>query len=199
MRVALPRDPDALRAGLAGSRASVFELLLDGLAKATPLRWQRFIAFARRWGAATGIGVALALNAEPACSEALGNVWGDPFFALVQNHPNCPAPAGPSYSREQAAQEAHARVERGTSCYLEGKCRLPNAYHYDAGIAADAALLVPRVADGRGASVWITVQRRWVYLDGCVVSTRQRDQFIEAVSGLPDVEHVLDRLMVRPR
>ncbi len=152
-----------------------------------------------RWGPVAGIGVALALGAQLAHPQALGNVWNDPFFALVQSHPNCPAPPGPSYSREQAAQEAHSRVERGTSCYLEGRCRLPNAYQYDAGIAADAARMVPNIADGRGASVWVTVQRRWVYLDGCVVSALQRNEFIQAMSRLPDVERVLDRLVVRPR
>ena len=95
--------------------------------------------------------------------------------------------------------QAHSRAERGTSCFLSGRCRLPNSYLYDKEI-------IPRVkkailADGRFAdtSVWAEGRRRWVWLKGCV---RRKDQSValeQLVRGLDDVEAVIDELVVRKR
>src|SRR6201999_2742130 len=92
----------------------------------------------------------------------------DPFLQATDGMPSCTAPQPPTRTPEDIRAEAHSRAERGTRCYLEGHCRLPNAYQYDAEI-------VPRVKkailyDGRFASssIWIEGRRRWVWLKGCV-------------------------------
>jgi len=96
----------------------------------------------------------------------------------------------------EARAEAHVRVERGTRCYLDGHCRLPNAYQYDSEI-------IPRVkkailADGRfrDTSVWALGQRRWVILQGCVRSKAQSQALEKLVKGLDDVERVVNQLSV---
>ena len=93
--------------------------------------------------------------------------------------------------------EAHSRIERGTSCFLAGRCRLPNSYLYDKEI-------IPRVekailANGRFAdtSVWAEGQRRWVWLKGCVRSEEQAKALEQLVRGLDDVENVVNLLVVR--
>src|SRR6476620_5088961 len=94
--------------------------------------------------------------------------------------PGCPAPEGPLLTFEEQRKEAHWRAERGTSCWLAGKCRDSNAYRYDKTLAdpVRAALLaVPGVA---ASSVWVTIQRRWVFLEGCVSSPEQAQQLEQA-------------------
>lgn len=95
--------------------------------------------------------------------------------------------------------QAHSRIERGTSCFQSGRCRLPNSYLYDQEI-------VPRVkkailADGRFAdtSIWVEGQRRWVWLKGCVQRPQQARELEELVHSLDDVEAVIDQLSVKAR
>jgi osmotically-inducible protein OsmY len=92
--------------------------------------------------------------------------------------------------------QSHARAERGTRCYLEGRCRLPNSYLYDREI-------IPRVrkailADGRFAdtSVWAEGQRRWVFLKGCVRRREQSEALEKLVRAIDDVETVVNQLSV---
>ena len=52
-----------------------------------------------------------------------------------------------------------------------------------------------RVPGVRRASVWITVQRRWVYLQGCVPSAGLARRLERAAKAVPDVELVAPDLM----
>jgi len=95
--------------------------------------------------------------------------------------------------------EAHSRVERGTRCFLSGRCRLPNSYLYDKEI-------IPRVekailADGHFAdtSIWVEGRRRWVWLKGCVRRKDQARALEQLVHSLDDVEAVINQLVVRKR
>jgi osmotically-inducible protein OsmY len=95
--------------------------------------------------------------------------------------------------------QAHVRAERGTSCFLSGRCRLPNAYQYDKEI-------IPRLkkaidADGHfaGTSVWVLGQRRWVWLKGCVASKSDAVALEKLVKRVDDVEAVIDELVVKER
>lgn len=94
---------------------------------------------------------AIALLESTAAAQQRSNAFGDPFVQATGGLHGCPVPLGPLYSADEARAEAHGRTERGTTCYLSGWCRLPNAYLYDKEI-------IPRVqrhivADGRfGAS-----------------------------------------------
>ena len=43
-------------------------------------------------------------------------------------------------------------------------------------------------------SVWVTIQRRWVFLEGCVASREQAALLEEAARRVPDVESVVPAL-----
>lgn len=139
------------------------------------------------------------LAAEAPANEPPRNVFGDPFVQLTHGLAHCPVPPGPLLTEAEARAQAHGRIERGTSCYRAGRCRLPNSYLYDKEI-------MPRVqkaveADGRferTTSVWATGQRRWLWLQGCV-STADESQALETlVRGIDDVEGVVNELAVVP-
>ena len=140
--------------------------------------------------------VVLAAVCTIAAAEERSNVYGDPFVQITSGVASCPVPDGPLLTEREARAEAHWRVERGTSCFRSGRCRLPNSYLYD-------AELVPRVArfiagSGRYAdtSVWITGQRRWIYLKGCVRSRLQSVELERAVRDVDDVEAVVNQLAI---
>jgi hypothetical protein len=128
--------------------------------------------------------------------DARRNPFDDPFTAVTSGLPGCPRAEAPLLTEEQIRNEAHDRAQRGTSCWLAGRCRLHNAYLYDKEI-------VPRVvkavqADGRypDTSVWALGQRRWVWLKGCVSKPEQRDALERLVRLIDDVEGVVNELMV---
>ncbi|HJV68932.1 BON domain-containing protein [Ideonella sp.] len=139
------------------------------------------------------------LPVAAAADESRRNVFDDPFVQLTRGLGACPVPVGPLLTEAEARAQAHGRIERGTSCYRAGRCRLPNSYLYDKEI-------MPRVqkaveADGRferTTSVWATGQRRWLWLQGCV-STADESQALETlVRAIDDVEGVVNELVVAP-
>lgn len=129
--------------------------------------------------------------------EPRRNVFNDPFQQLTRGLANCPVPPGPLLTDADAKAQAHGRIERGTSCYRAGRCRLPNSYLYDAEI-------MPRVqkaidADGRfnaTTSVWALGQRRWIWLQGCVSSEAESQALESLARGIDDVEGVVNELKV---
>jgi hypothetical protein len=138
----------------------------------------------------------LLLASVVAAQEPRRNAFDDPFTVVTQGLAACPAAEGPLLTEEQIRAEAHDRAQRGTSCWLAGRCRLHNAYLYDKEI-------IPRVvkavkADGRygDTSVWALGQRRWVWLKGCVAKPEQRDAMEQLVRQIDDVEGVVNELMV---
>jgi BON domain len=121
---------------------------------------------------------------------------GDPFLQLTAGIAACPAPAPPRPTLAEQREQAHGRTDRGTTCYLAGRCRLPNAYLYDAEI-------IPRVRkavefDGRFAqtSVWAEGRRRWVWLKGCVRRAEDGEALERLVRSMDDVEAVVNELVV---
>lgn len=156
-----------------------------------------------RWAAAR---IALCLSLTLASAAALAeevrrNVFDDPFVQLTSAIPPsvCPVPPGPLMTDAEAKAQAHGRIERGTSCFQSGRCRLPNAYLYDKEI-------IPRVqkavaADGRfdaTTSVWALGQRRWVWLQGCVRDADEAAALEQLVRQIDDVESVVNELRVVP-
>jgi osmotically-inducible protein OsmY len=136
------------------------------------------------------------MYACPVLAEDKANYFEDPFLQVTGGIAGCPVPAGPEIMQAEMRAQAHVRAERGTSCYLSGRCRLPNAYKYDKEI-------IPRVkqfilADGHFAdtSVWVLGQRRWVFLKGCVHSKTEAKAMAELVRKVDDVESVIDELTV---
>ncbi len=160
------------------------------------------------WPAVLGLTLAMPLRAQQpagapagtaaAAPAAQARVQLDPFLLVVDALAQCQRQQPTLLTPAEVAAQAHYRAERGTSCYQAGRCRLPNAYLYDAEI-------IPRVkkallADDRfsEASIWVEGSRRWVWLKGCVRSAQQAAEAEARVRALDDVEAVINQLEVWP-
>ena len=126
------------------------------------------------------------------------NWYNDPFFALSGAVSACPLPLGPLMTREEAEDDAHYRVERGTTCWLAHKCSKPNSYLYDADIAAEIREQFKGDASLANTSLWITVQRRFVYAEGCANASFDRAALQRRLEAIPDVEQVFVRVTADP-
>jgi hypothetical protein len=140
----------------------------------------------------------LACSVAAACAHAQErkNFFDDPFVQVTSAIAGCPVPQEPGETPAELAALAHIRAQHGTSCYLSGRCRLPNSYLYDKEI-------IPRVAqyiklDGRfdNTSVWVLGERRFVTLMGCVQSSEQAVTMEKAVALVDDVMGVINQLIV---
>lgn len=121
----------------------------------------------------------------------LRNWFGDPFFAVSSAIADCPRPAGPFVDAHERAVQAHHRAERGTTCWLAGQCEKPNAYAYDRGIAEAVQRRIAGRAELDGSSLWVTVQGRVVYLEGCASTAAQVDALEALLRAVPQVQQVL--------
>ena len=143
------------------------------------------------------------LLAAPACfaqaDEPRTNAFDDPFLQATRELPACPPAEGPLLTAAQVRAQSHLRAEKGTTCHLHGRCRLPNAFLYDQEIAPRVVRFIqldPRFAT---STIWVVSQRRWVYLKGCVASAAQASALVAEVRLIDDVEAVIDELMVGTR
>lgn len=123
--------------------------------------------------------------------EAVRNWFGDPYFQVRSGTANCPVPLGPYLTERQMVMDSHPRAERGTRCWLEKKCAKPSAYLYDPGIAQAVRARFESTDKFREASLWVTVQRRFVWIEGCVRSRRTQAELEQLVRDIPDVEQVI--------
>ncbi len=130
-------------------------------------------------------------NDEP----LLLNPFNDPFVQATAGRA-CPAPRGPAYTETQRRQEAHYRVERGTSCWLAGQCSEPNAYRYDTRIADAAVAALRAEPQLRDSALWVIAERRFVYLQGCTRDAAQAARAEALVKALPDVQVVIPAIGV---
>ena len=142
-------------------------------------------------------GCLFAFEAGADAPDERANRFDDPFVQITSALPACPVPEPPGYTAQEATAEAHDRAQRGVSCWLAGRCRLANAYLYDAEI-------IPRVqlalrGDGRfgtTTSLWAAGRRRFVWLQGCVATAELAAEAERIVRGIDDVEGVVNELMV---
>ncbi|MDN7525786.1 BON domain-containing protein [Burkholderia orbicola] len=135
----------------------------------------------------------------PDAPDARRNWYNDPFVALSQDVAECPLPLGPWMTRAEMTDDAHYRAERGTTCWLAHRCTKPNSYMYDASIADAAKAHFAGSDHLRGTSLWITVQRRFIYVEGCADTTLDRQALQREFEALPDVEQVFVRITDDPR
>ncbi|MFX1674521.1 BON domain-containing protein [Paraburkholderia sp. A2WS-5] len=149
-------------------------------------------------GAASGGAPASGASALTVDPGEIRNWYNDPFFALSSAPGACPQPLGPRMTKAEADDDAHYRVERGTTCWLAHKCTKPNAYLYDADIATAIREKFGDAASLNGTSVWITVQRRFVYAEGCAPAAFDRAALERGLAAIPDVEQVFVRLRADP-
>ena len=146
--------------------------------------------------AALLLALAGAAQAEGAAPPERRNWFDDPFFQVSSGVPACVAPLGPFLTAEEQRLEAHDRIERGTSCWLAGKCSDSNSYRYDKRLADPVAAALKAVPGIERSSIWVTIQRRWVFLKGCIASADQAAQLERAARAVPDVEGAVSNVSV---
>lgn len=156
-------------------------------------------------GAAATVAVALTALAVavPVVADGVrANHGHDPFFRISDAIPACPAPLGPFETEQEWLGESHYRIERGNSCWWEGRCRLPNGYLYDKEIeeAVKRRLsnIEPAVHWGEQTTLWLTLQRRFIYVQGCVAPGFDKHAFLSELAKTADVERVLDTTTTDP-
>jgi len=104
-------------------------------------------------------------------------------------------------SEAQRRLQAHRRAEKGTTCWLakEAGCDRPSAYAYDRDIAAAIETAMRSQAAFADSSLWVTVQGRVVYVEGCVRDAAQAPAIEAFVRGLPHVQQALAIVTASPR
>jgi hypothetical protein len=163
------------------------------------LPWRRYLRVVIHMVAliATAIGAP-----EMALGQALRNFGDDPFLQISQAIANCPEPAGPRITEEAWKRESHHRIEEGNHCYMEGRCRLANAYLYDNEIAEALRRRLDTLRHTMPAwqqsSLWIMVRGRWLTVQGCVAPDFDRKGFMGMLRNVPDVERVIDQTTATP-
>jgi hypothetical protein len=94
-------------------------------------------------------------------------------------------------------RETHHRSERGTRCWLEKRCSKPSAYMYDRDIAAAIRARFEASAALADASLWVTVQGRYAWVEGCVRSDKERRDLGSLMRGIPDLDLMTINVSVR--
>lgn len=140
-----------------------------------------------------------ALSPVFAADDDLQNRFDDPFFQIADAVPDCPLPAGPFVTEREGREQAHRRVEKGTTCWLAGRCERPNAYAYDRDIAAAFQAGIRQRPDLlTDATLWVTVQGRAVYIEGCAARASQAAALEDFACALPDVVQTAAALRTDP-
>jgi hypothetical protein len=139
------------------------------------------------------------LAAVPPAAAERRNWFDTPFDQAVAGAADCPRPEGPLITAEEMRRQAHGRIERGTSCWLAKKCEDSNVYRRDPEIQARVLHVIRGEPLAARSSVWVTTERRYVTLQGCVDSARVRRVLIERVRKTDDVDQVFDQLIVGTR
>jgi BON domain len=138
------------------------------------------------------VGAAIVAAAASAAAADLQQL--DPFAQATSGIASCQPIKPRLYTNEEAGVAAHARVERGTRCAMEGTCEPGGAYRRDPEINEAVRMAIARDKRFANTSVWVTTSRRWVTLEGCVASSVQRNVLVRFVAKQPRVERVFDEL-----
>ena len=147
-----------------------------------------FARTTRMVGAIILCGVCATVEADSVIRK---NWFNDPFFQVRAGVPRCPIPRGPLLTEAEMKSESHSRVERGTSCWMAGKCAQPNAYLYDPALAKTIQARFDDSEAFKDASLWITIKRKFVWVEGCVATAADKDRLETFVQSAPDVERVI--------
>jgi len=134
--------------------------------------------------------------AQPA--EPVQNWFGDPFFSITAAIADCPLPAGPFTDEADRRVQSHRRAEKGTTCWLAGECERPNAYAYDRDIAAALQAAVRAQNPFPDTSLWVTVQGRVVYIEGCARRPETEREAEAFARSIPHVQQAIAALRVDP-
>lgn len=130
------------------------------------------------------------------------NHGNDPYFQISTAIAHCPTPLGPLQTDQEWLDDAHYRIERGNSCWVEGRCRLSNAYLYDAEIAEAVQRRLNTINAAlhwrENSTLWITMQRRFIYVQGCVSKEFDTSKFLSELGKTADVDQVIDNTTTTP-
>jgi hypothetical protein len=144
----------------------------------------------KSWALPVAIGFVTSMPLAAAGDE-LQNWFDDPFFQISAGIPNCPMPAGPFTDERDKRTQAHHRAEKGTTCWLAKECDRPNAYAYDADIAAAFQAAARERHPFANTSLWVTVQGRVVYIEGCAERESQAVEIEAFARALPNVQQAI--------
>jgi hypothetical protein len=86
---------------------------------------------------------------------------------------------------------AHRRAEKGTTCWLARQCDRPNSFAYDEDIATAFKAALKGHDEFAGTSLWVTVQGRVVYIEGCVARPSQEAELEAFSRSIPYVQQAL--------
>jgi hypothetical protein len=143
--------------------------------------------------------VAATSTCHAQASPPLQNWFDDPFFQISAEVPMCPLPAGPFVDEANKRAQTHRRAEKGTTCWLAKECERPNAYAYDQDIAAALLAAVRERDPFSGSSLWVTVQGRVLYIEGCAGDDATVAQVEALARRLPYVQQVIAIVRTDPR
>jgi len=142
---------------------------------------------------------ALFAAAWPAHADnALQNWFNDPFFQISASIPDCPLPAGPFVNESDRRVQAHRRAEKGTTCWLAKECDRPNAYAYDREIASAFQAAVRERNPFPDTSLWVTVQGRVLYIEGCATHESVAADVEAFARSLPHVQQAIAIIRTDP-
>ena len=149
--------------------------------------------------------IAIALASPAALADGGGersNFGHDPFFQISSALANCPIPLGPFETKQEFNDESHYRIERGNSCWIEGRCRLSNSYYYDKEIAEAVQRRLANISYATQwrdhTTLWLMLQRRFIYVEGCVAPDFDTAKFLAELAKTADVERVIDDTTTTP-
>jgi hypothetical protein len=137
------------------------------------------------------LGAPLAAAGPAAADDALANWFDDPFFRISSAVPDCPMPAGPFVTESDRRAQTHRRAEKGTTCWLAGECDRPSAYAYDGDIATAFQAAMRERRPFSDTSLWVTIQGRVVYIEGCVARESQAAELEAFARALPHVQQAI--------
>lgn len=141
--------------------------------------------------------VLLSMTIAQAFADDARSNWGhDPFFQISNAIAQCPEPLGPLETEREWLSDSHYRIERGNSCWVEGRCRLSNAYRYDVEIAEAVHRRLDTINSAthwrEQSTLWLMLQRRFVYVQGCVSPDFDKAKFLSELARTADVDSVID-------
>jgi hypothetical protein len=134
---------------------------------------------------------ACAAPCQAQSGDTLRNWFDDPFFQITSAMADCPLPAGPFVDERERRVQAHRRAEKGTTCWLAKECERPNAYAYDRDIAAAFRAAVRERQPFPNTTLWVTVQGRVVYIEGCAAQGAAAAQLEAFARSLPHVQQAI--------
>ncbi len=141
----------------------------------------------------------ITIGVRPTQAAEADNPYNDPPpLQATHGIARCPAPKPRTLTPEQAQREAHQRVERGTSCWLAGKCEPGGDYKGDGETNARVAAAIGRDARFAASSLWVETLRKFVIIKGCLADAKQGRDLETMVKAIEGVKLVWQEAVVAP-